>query len=214
MSIHQLVSCGIYPERQKILVAKGTVAPRAAYEPVSAKVVLVDTPGTTSVNPKRFQFKRARAGDLGTPNRLARTGRHAPQLSSVYMERAAKSLARLRMSGQIAPDELALAAWPVAAGEAIARHTQAVKLVRGKLIVEVEDALWQRNLFGFQQQVLRAIRTVLGAGIVEDLEFRIARGRRPPQRETRIAEPRDEAESIRDPVLRIIYKRARQKATA
>jgi microcystin degradation protein MlrC len=62
MSIHQWVSCGIYPERQKILVAKGTVAPRAGYEPVSAKVVLVDTPGTTSVNPKRFQFKRARPG--------------------------------------------------------------------------------------------------------------------------------------------------------
>src|SRR5271169_6499034 len=62
MSIHQWVSCGIYPERQKILVAKGTVAPRAAYEPVSAKVVLVDTPGTTSVNPKRFSFKRARPG--------------------------------------------------------------------------------------------------------------------------------------------------------
>ena len=62
MSIHQLVSCGIYPERQKILVAKGTVAPRAAYEPVSAKVVLVDTPGTTSVNPKRFHFRRARPG--------------------------------------------------------------------------------------------------------------------------------------------------------
>lgn len=62
MSIHQWVGCGIYPERQKILVAKGTVAPRAGYEPVSAKVVLVDTPGTTSVNPKRFQFKRARPG--------------------------------------------------------------------------------------------------------------------------------------------------------
>jgi microcystin degradation protein MlrC len=62
MSIHQLISCGIYPERQKILVAKGTIAPRAAYEPVSAKVVLVDTPGTTSVNPKRFRFQRARPG--------------------------------------------------------------------------------------------------------------------------------------------------------
>ncbi len=62
MSIHQLVSCGIYPERQKILVAKGTVAPRAAYHPVSARIVLVDTPGTTSVNPGRFRFQRARPG--------------------------------------------------------------------------------------------------------------------------------------------------------
>jgi microcystin degradation protein MlrC len=61
-SLHQLISCGVYPERQKILTAKGTVAPRAAYEPVSAKVILVDTPGTTSVNPKRFAFKRIRQG--------------------------------------------------------------------------------------------------------------------------------------------------------
>ena len=39
-SMHQLISLGIYPERQKILVAKGTVAPRAGYEPVSAEIIL------------------------------------------------------------------------------------------------------------------------------------------------------------------------------
>ncbi len=59
-SLHQLISCGIYPERQKILVAKGTVAPRAAYDPVAARVILVDTPGVTAVNPARFKFDRAR----------------------------------------------------------------------------------------------------------------------------------------------------------
>jgi microcystin degradation protein MlrC len=56
-SIHQIVSLGIYPERQKILVAKGTVAPRAAYEPVAAKIIVVDSPGSTAVNPARFNFK-------------------------------------------------------------------------------------------------------------------------------------------------------------
>jgi microcystin degradation protein MlrC len=59
-SIHQLVSLGIYPERQKILVAKGTVAPRAGYEPVSAKIILVDSPGETAVNPARFTFHNVR----------------------------------------------------------------------------------------------------------------------------------------------------------
>ena len=59
-SLHQLISCGICPERQKILVAKGTVAPRAAYEPVAARIVLVDTPGVTAVNPAHFRFERAR----------------------------------------------------------------------------------------------------------------------------------------------------------
>jgi microcystin degradation protein MlrC len=60
-SMHQIVSLGIYPERQKILVAKGTIAPRAAYEPVAAEIVAVDSPGSTAVNPARFQFKRVRA---------------------------------------------------------------------------------------------------------------------------------------------------------
>jgi microcystin degradation protein MlrC len=58
-SIHQIVSCGIYPERQRILVAKGTIAPRAAYEPVAKKILLVDSPGATSVNPARFRYHRA-----------------------------------------------------------------------------------------------------------------------------------------------------------
>jgi microcystin degradation protein MlrC len=67
-SLHQLISCGIYPERQKILVAKGTVAPRAAYDPIAARVILVDTPGATAVNPARFRFKRARRDLWGLEN--------------------------------------------------------------------------------------------------------------------------------------------------
>lgn len=64
-SLHQLTVCGIYPERQKILAVKGTVAPRAAYELVAAKIQLVDTPGATAVNPSRFVFHRARPGIWG-----------------------------------------------------------------------------------------------------------------------------------------------------
>jgi len=64
-SLHQLTSAGIYPERQKILVAKGTVAPRAAYEPVSAQIIEVDSGGVTAVNPARFEFKRVRPNLFG-----------------------------------------------------------------------------------------------------------------------------------------------------
>ncbi|MCP5112596.1 MAG: MlrC domain protein, partial [bacterium] len=59
-SLHQLISCGIYPERQRILTAKGAIAPRAAYEPIAAKLIPVDTPGLTAVNPRRFTYKRVR----------------------------------------------------------------------------------------------------------------------------------------------------------
>jgi microcystin degradation protein MlrC len=64
-SLNQLVSVGIYPERMKILVAKGTIAPRAAYEPVAAKIIEVDSGGVTGVNPARFDYKRIRPGLFG-----------------------------------------------------------------------------------------------------------------------------------------------------
>jgi microcystin degradation protein MlrC len=59
-SIHQLVSNGVYPERQRILVAKGTTAPRAAYEPIAARIVEVNTPGATDINPAHFTYKHVR----------------------------------------------------------------------------------------------------------------------------------------------------------
>ncbi|MDA1312349.1 MAG: M81 family metallopeptidase [Acidobacteria bacterium] len=64
-SLNQLISCGVYPERQKILVAKGTIAPLAAYQPVSAKVITVDSPGVTAVSPKHFTYKHARPELVG-----------------------------------------------------------------------------------------------------------------------------------------------------
>ena len=60
MSLHQLIGCGIYPQRQKILVVKAAIAFRAAYEPVAAQIIEVDTPGATAVNPARFTYRLAR----------------------------------------------------------------------------------------------------------------------------------------------------------
>ena len=59
-SIHQIVSNGVYPQRQKILVAKGTIAPRAAYEPIAARLIEVDSGGVAAVNPARFTYKSVR----------------------------------------------------------------------------------------------------------------------------------------------------------
>lgn len=64
-SLQQLISQGVYPERQRILVAKGTIAPRAAYGPIAAEVVAVDSPGVTAVNPKHFEYKHTRPGLFG-----------------------------------------------------------------------------------------------------------------------------------------------------
>lgn len=55
-SLHQLLSLGIRPESKKVIIVKGVTAPRAAYEPISTKVIPVDTPGVTQAGPESFPY--------------------------------------------------------------------------------------------------------------------------------------------------------------
>src|ERR1700683_2506125 len=138
------------------------------------------------------------------------------KLSSVRMERAGKALAKLKLSDAISPDQLAFAAWPAAVGKRIAVHACPKALVRGSLVIEAEDAIWQRQLFHLRFDILAKLTEVLGNGIITDLEFRIAGAvpRRPPQSAQSHSEtvPLDEADSIKDPGMRILYKQARARA--
>ena len=138
------------------------------------------------------------------------------KIDFVSMERAAKSLAKMKLSDAVSHEELARAAWPAAVGERIAVHAAAKSLVRGSLIVEVADAVWQKQLFHLRGQIIARLKQVLGDGIINDVEFRMATPRRPPQpaRSLNPAESADEADRIQDPVLRILYKQARKKASA
>jgi microcystin degradation protein MlrC len=58
-SLGQLTSLGIEPARQGIIVVKAAVAYRAAYGPIAGRVIEVDTPGLTGIDPGRFQYQRA-----------------------------------------------------------------------------------------------------------------------------------------------------------
>lgn len=138
------------------------------------------------------------------------------ELISVSMERAAKSLAKMKLSDAVSREDLARAAWQAAVGERIACHANPRSLVRGSLIVEVDDAVWQKQLFHLRGQILARLKQVLGEGILSDVEFRIATPRRPPQPAQSLnpAVPTDEADRIHDPVMRILYKQARKKASA
>jgi len=132
------------------------------------------------------------------------------------MERASKVIGGLSLpDGAITPEELAVAAWPQAVGVKVARHTRAARMVRERLIVEVEDAVWQRQLFALSRPILQNLEKHLGPGIVGDLEFRIVPRRREPQVAQQAAPAlADEADRIADPVLRGIFKASRRKALA
>ena len=60
MSLEQIRSAGVIPERKDILIVKGVVAPQAAYREVAARIVLVDTPGATANDPASFDYKHRR----------------------------------------------------------------------------------------------------------------------------------------------------------
>ena len=140
------------------------------------------------------------------------------------MERASRVLAKLKLAQEdVSPEQIATAAWDVAVGSTIARHTSVVGLVRNRLVIEVEDAIWQRQLWALRNQILRSLEKTLGPPtVVTELEFRVAGPRRKPVQVSATRQPvantsqpgQDEADAIRDPMFRMIYRAARKKATA
>lgn len=133
------------------------------------------------------------------------------------MERASRLFGKLAAGGgPIDPDDLARAAWPLAVGKKVAARTHPARMVRTRLIVEVEDLIWKKQLFILSRQILTNLERHLGPGVVEDLEFRVVPRRRDAQRAA-VSQPSlslDDADQIDDPVMRNIYKLARKKALA
>ncbi len=132
------------------------------------------------------------------------------------MERASKLIRGLGLPAEsMTAETLVAAVWSEAVGKKIAAHARVARMVRTRLVVEVEDKIWQRQLFALTPFVLRNLEKSLGAGVVGDIAFRIVPRRREPQRAVHAAPAiADEAESIADPVLRSIYRASRKKAQA
>ena len=134
------------------------------------------------------------------------------------MERVARLIKNKKVSQELVTDEdIAQAVWTAAVGKTIAKHTSRLKLVRQNLVVEVEDAVWQRQLHGLSWQIVNRIQKLMGSDAVQDIEFRIGIPRREPQRaETRhpslFIGSNDEADAIQDPVLQRVYRMSRKKA--
>ena len=60
VSLGQLTSCDINPRALHLIVAKGVVAPVTAYSQVCRELVRVDTPGSTSANMERLEYRNRR----------------------------------------------------------------------------------------------------------------------------------------------------------
>jgi microcystin degradation protein MlrC len=59
-SLRQLTTFGVEPEKFHILVAKGVIAPMAAYEAVCRHFIRVNTPGVTTADMARLKYRHRR----------------------------------------------------------------------------------------------------------------------------------------------------------
>ncbi len=126
------------------------------------------------------------------------------------MQRASRILGTLKNS-DVSAEDIACGTWARAVGKRIAAHTRAARLVRSKLIVEVEDAVWRGNLMSLTGHIVSNIAKEIGPGVVNELEFRIIPLRREPQRAQTSIATADDADQIADPVLRNIYRASRAR---
>jgi predicted nucleic acid-binding Zn ribbon protein len=122
------------------------------------------------------------------------------------MERAGRLIGKLKLKVDD-PELRACAAWKVAAGKKITDHARATRLVRGSLIVEVEDKIWQSQLNSISKMLLANLEKALGEALVTDIDFRPMPRKREPQRAER-AIGRD---NVQDPVLDLLYRQSRNK---
>ena len=60
MSREQFYSLGYDPEHFDVVVAKGCVSPRPAYEPIASEMIMVNTPGATSADITTFKYQKIR----------------------------------------------------------------------------------------------------------------------------------------------------------
>jgi predicted nucleic acid-binding Zn ribbon protein len=128
------------------------------------------------------------------------------------MQRAGSLIGKLKLSPDVAdPETRARAAWKLAAGKKIAAHTLASALVRGTLVVEVEDIVWQKQLNTLRHFLLRNLKEALGDNLVTEIDFRPMPRKRTPQR---AESARGNAEGIKDPVMAMLYRQSKKLGTA
>lgn|GEM_PF-2326072 len=127
-------------------------------------------------------------------------------------------MSRLRpANGKLTASQLAISAWPAAVGFRLANRTRVTFFEKGRMIVEAEDALWQRNLAALTPQILTNLRSLLEDAAPRKIEFRVGVRRRPPQREEPLRGTglfAAESSGIADPSLAYVYRLSRRKAGA
>jgi predicted nucleic acid-binding Zn ribbon protein len=70
-------------------------------------------------------------------------------------------------------EAIVFAAWRNCAGEMLSKRTKPLTFSEKRLVVAVEDKIWQRHLEHLSPQMLAKLNKALGEGTVTFIEFRV-----------------------------------------
>ncbi len=132
------------------------------------------------------------------------------------MDKALRLLGKLK-NEVVGNEELARAAWRAAVGDRIEAHARFCELVRDRIVVEVDDRVWQSQMHTLEKQILAKLARLLGKVVARHIEYRIAIPKIRPKidcaQDFRL-EPKDvEAGRIGDPGLRRMYLKSKRRAS-
>jgi hypothetical protein len=130
------------------------------------------------------------------------------------MEKALQSIAKLKAK-LVSDEELLRAAWKSAVGPRIEAHARIRALFGKRLVVEVDDRVWQSQLESLAPAILAKLEKLTGGRLAAFLDFRVGLPRRMPEAvEAPFSLTAQDAEAakIRDPYLRRIYLQSKRRA--
>ncbi|MBM3738666.1 MAG: DUF721 domain-containing protein [Acidobacteria bacterium] len=133
------------------------------------------------------------------------------------MERAIKLLVESPLAETCLSDEvLARAAWAKAVGKKIADHSMPMHMVRDRLVVDVDDEIWKKQLTPMSGQIVDRLNQVIGRAAVRDIQFRTGAKRRGPGSAAFPVRPAAQVhpDGIKDPILGRLYRARLKKGTA
>lgn len=110
----------------------------------------------------------------------------------------------------VSTDELARAAWESAIGKRLYARVGEFRMYGTKAVVEVEDNVWKSQMTSLAPQILQKMQAMIGPHLVQQLTFEVGVVRPAPV--TDVPLPGDEADGIRDPNFRQIYRASRVRS--
>lgn len=110
--------------------------------------------------------------------------------------------------------DLVVSYWTAAVGRRVAAHARPVYFGRGRLTVEVDDAVWLKQLETLAPQIRMRLNQELGGPTIAFILFRTdgMRGFGPGRAETSQPSPARGAHEIRNPMRRRVYLDSKKAA--